>query len=176
MQLSSSVIMSSSLDPTILLLGGTGKIASRIAPLLSSTSYPSLCASRSGNPPKDTNYPSCRFDWLDTSTYDNPFTHSPNISTIFLIAPQILDVFPPMKAFIDFAITRNVKRFVLVSAFSAPTGGPMMGKVHEYLIQVGVEYAVLRPPWFMGMLPLLYIFQFPCVLSRDDIDGDYLQL
>jgi uncharacterized protein YbjT (DUF2867 family) len=80
-----------------------------------------------------------------------------------------------MKAFIDFAIAKDVKRFVLVSAYSAPVGGPMMGKVHEYLIHIGVEYAVLRPPWFMGMLPLSK-FQFFCVFERDDIDGNYLLL
>lgn len=158
--------MTSSLDSTILLLGGTGKIASRIAPLLSKNSFRFVCASRSGNPPAGTAYPSCQFDWLDASTYGNPFNYSPNISSVFLVAPQILHVFPPMKAFIDFAIARQVTRFVLVTAYSAPVGGPMMGQVHKYLVQVGVEYTVLRPPWFMGVL--LFIFS----LSYDE--GEYI--
>jgi festuclavine dehydrogenase len=30
--------------------------------------------------------------------------------------------------------------------------GPMMGKVSKYISSLGVEWAILRPTWFMGML------------------------
>ncbi len=31
-------------------------------------------------------------------------------------------------------------------------GHPAMGKVHEYLLSLKVEYAVIRPSWFFGAL------------------------
>jgi uncharacterized protein YbjT (DUF2867 family) len=31
--------------------------------------------------------------------------------------------------------------------------GPMMGQVSKYISSLGVEWAVLRPTWFMGELP-----------------------
>ena len=46
-----------------------------------------------------------------------------------------------------------MRRFVLLSATSVNPGGPMMGEVHEYLRGLeGVEWTVLRPAWFVGML------------------------
>jgi festuclavine dehydrogenase len=62
-----------------------------------------------------------------------------------------MDVFPPMKAFIDFARPKGIKRFVLLSASVFKAGGPAMEQVHQYLIDLGVDYTMLRPSWFMGM-------------------------
>lgn len=131
----------------ILLTGGTGKISSRITPLLSANGNAVLIASRSG-----TGFLNCRgikFDWLDESTYTAPFDHGP-ISAIFLISPPIMNCFPPMKAFIDLAISRGVRRFVLLSASLLDTGdGPMMGRVAKYIKTLGVECTILQPTWFM---------------------------
>jgi festuclavine dehydrogenase len=42
-----------------------------------------------------------------------------------------MDIFPPqMKAFIDVARTKGVKRFVLLSASVFEAGGLAMGQVH----------------------------------------------
>jgi festuclavine dehydrogenase len=58
-----------------------------------------------------------------------------------------------MKAFIDLAVEKGVKRFVLLSASVLDVGdGPMMGKVSKYISSLGVKWAILRPTWFMGML------------------------
>ncbi len=54
-----------------------------------------------------------------------------------------------MKKFIDLAKHNGVTRFVLLSSSALEAGGPAHGKVHEYLVGLGVEYAVLRPTWFM---------------------------
>ena len=56
-----------------------------------------------------------------------------------------------MKAFIDVAVEKGVRRFVLLSASVLDVGdGPMMGQVSKYLSSLGVDWAVLRPTWFMG--------------------------
>jgi len=79
------------------LTGGTGKISSRILPLLSSNGNNVLVASRTGKFPPLPNTVGVKFDWLDSTTYLNPFSHSP-ISAIFLIAPPIMDCFPPNES------------------------------------------------------------------------------
>ncbi|KAL9122827.1 MAG: hypothetical protein Q9187_000617 [Circinaria calcarea] len=132
---------------TILLTGGTGKTSMRIARLLKDADTPVLLASRSNSAPPP--YKSCRFDWLDNTTHPNPFVEA-EITAVYLVAPSgVLDILPVMKAFIDFAKSKGVQRFVLLSASDIPAGGHFTGKVHEYLISLGVEYAVLRPTWFM---------------------------
>lgn len=135
--------------PTILLVGGTGKVCSRIAPLLSQAKIPILLASRSGTAPDALQ--GVQFDWEDERTYNNPFVKNPNITTIFLVAPPIMNMAVPMQKFIDFALGKNVRRIVLLSASSLPEGGPAMGLVHAYLKSLSIEWAVLQPTWFMGM-------------------------
>jgi uncharacterized protein YbjT (DUF2867 family) len=134
---------------TILLLGGTGKVGGTIAQLLKQHGHPTILASRRGTAPSCSTW--CRFDWLDSTTFNFPFEKAQNITSVFLTAPGVMDVFPPMKVFIDLARAKGVKRFVLLSASIFEAGGPAMGQVHQYLIDLKAEYAVLRPSWFMGM-------------------------
>ncbi|CAG8949661.1 hypothetical protein HYFRA_00003979 [Hymenoscyphus fraxineus] len=143
---------SSTTKATILLLGGTGKISSRIAPLLSEANYSVLQASRSGK--ASPNIPNCtgvKFDWDDEKTYDSPFSSGSNkISAVFLVAPPFIDALPPMKSFIERAKSHGVSRFVLLSASILEVGdGPAMGEVAGYVKGLGTEWAVLRPSWFM---------------------------
>lgn len=67
-----------------------------------------------------------------------------------------------------------MKRFVLLSASPFERGGPSLGQVHDYLAELGekggkeeggkgIEWAVLRPTWFMGMF-FLYIVYFISLL------------
>ena len=61
------------------------------------------------------------------------------------VAPQIMDCFPPMKAFIDLAIKKGVNRFVALSASPFDfENGPMMGKVSRYIVSVNDEYAIFE--------------------------------
>ncbi|KAL1981730.1 hypothetical protein VTN96DRAFT_2287 [Rasamsonia emersonii] len=138
---------------TTLVLGGSkGKTSSRLASLLSENNIPFVLASRSVS--NSCPYPQIHFDWLDEKTYGEPFKHG-EISAVYIVAPPVTDMFPPMKAFIDFAFKeKRVRRFVLLSASSLERGGPMMGQAHDYLLKLateheGLEYAVLRPTWFM---------------------------
>lgn len=136
---------------TILVLGGKGKTSTELAKLLDAKKIPFIIASRS--PSNDGSSQHVRFDWLDDSTYDLPFDRAAEpITAVYLVAPEVTDPFPPMKEFIDHARRKGTKRFVLLSSTVIPKGGPMYGKVHEYLETLGVEYGVLRPSWFMGML------------------------
>jgi festuclavine dehydrogenase len=133
---------------TILLIGGTGKSATPLANLLLQANHPVVLTTRSGNVPAP--FKGVRFDWLDSSTYKIPFKSYSDIDRIYLIAPPVLDMFPPMKSFIDLAVEKGVKRFVLMSAGMLELGGPAMGKVHQYLSTLDVEYCAVRPSWFFG--------------------------
>jgi festuclavine dehydrogenase len=152
---------------TILVLGGKGKTSSELAKLLDAKRIPFILASRS--PSNDSSSQYVRFDWLDDSTYDIPFEAATEpITAIYLVAPEVSDPFPPMKEFIDHARRKGTKRFVLLSATVIPKGGPVYGKVHEYLETLGVEYGVLRPSWFMGMLNSHNFFNFLALLTIID--------
>lgn len=77
------------------------------------------------------------------------------MKAVYLIAPPKLDSFDDMKKLIDLGIKKGVRRWVLQSASVVEVGdGPVMGKVSGYLQSLersGIEWAVLRPTWFMGM-------------------------
>ncbi|KAK0216188.1 hypothetical protein IW262DRAFT_201677 [Armillaria fumosa] len=141
---------------TILLTGGTGKTAIRIARLLQGANQPVLLTSRKGIVPEP--FKGVKFDWHDPSTFENVFTADPNIDRIYLVAPAgSSEVFPPMKPFIDLAIKKGVKRFVLLSASALELGHQAMGKVHEYLLSLKVDYAVIRPSWFFENFLTLHL-------------------
>ena len=98
-----------------------------------------------------------KFDWLDSSTFENPFQNKfldgESISAVYLISPAVPDPVPSMTAFIDLAVEKHgVKRFVLLSGSTAEKGGAHVGKVWQHLVDIGVEYCVLRATWFMGAL------------------------
>ncbi len=82
---------------TILLTGGTGRTATRIARLLRDANQPILLTYRNGVVPKP--FKGVKFDWYDASTFEGVFTADPNIDRIYLVAPAATsEAFPP-KAF-----------------------------------------------------------------------------
>ena len=154
---------------TILVTGSLGKTSSRLAAVLQSGGHSFLIASRSG---KAGSYPGVRFDWTDTSTWDLPF-HSPEaqkdpITAAYLVSPPVEEPFQYEQAFIDFARTKGVKRFVFLSASPVDANNPY-GKVHAYLKRLGteegLEWAVMRPTWFMRMLYQSLMVSRVCVLT-----------
>src|SRR5450432_996463 len=139
----------------ILLTGGTGKTSIRLARLLQDAKIPFLLASRKAETAAPSGMQAVKFDWLDSSTFENPFQHKllggQSISAIYLIAPEVQDPVPSMKAFIYLAAKKHrVKRFVLLTGSSAEKAGFHVGKVWQHLIDMGVEYCTLRATWFMG--------------------------
>ena len=134
---------------TTLITGGTGKTGRILARLFHAANEPFLVASRTG---KTTDpFKAVTFDWMDATTFENPFNAAnPNISRIYLIAPPAYEPLPIMKPFIDLAVAKGVKRFVLLSASQCNPGDPGPGGIHQYLIDIGVDYAVLRATGFQG--------------------------
>ncbi|KZP03273.1 putative ergot alkaloid A [Athelia psychrophila] len=138
----------------VLITGGRGKTALRLASLLNAADVPFLTTSRSGPSTSDPNaYPCVRFDWLDPTTHDALFAGT-DVDRVYLVAPPVMDMVGIMTAFIDRAIRSGVTRFVLLSASTFDETGPAMGAVHKYIKSLGsgVEYCVLRPTWFMENL------------------------
>lgn len=143
---------------TILITGGTGKVGSGIAKLCQSSSTPYLVASRSASSATAaTTHPTVKFDWLDKTTWSNPFitaTAASPITAVFLVAPLVFDSSPILNDFVDLARREHaVRRFVLLGATLIGPGGPSYGGTFAYLQELAakgeVEYAVLRPTWFM---------------------------
>ncbi|TFK41647.1 hypothetical protein BDQ12DRAFT_663693 [Crucibulum laeve] len=132
---------------TILITGGTGKTGLKVARILHNASHSVLLTSRSGKAPEP--FKAVPLEWTDPSTFENPFKVDSSIDRIYLVGPEIIDMLPLVKPFIDLAVSKGVKHFVFMSAAQYVKGGPTMGKVHEYLANVGVSYFVVRPTWFI---------------------------
>lgn len=144
----------------VLLTGGTGKTSVRLAGLLKNAKVPFLLASRRVEAAALDGMPAVKFDWLDSTTFEKPFKYSfPNgeaISAIYLIAPEVPEPGPHMNEFIDYAVEKHhVRRFVLLAGNSVEKGGHFVGKVWQHLVDLDVEYCVIRATWFMGMLSSL---------------------
>ncbi|KAI9702943.1 MAG: hypothetical protein M1836_008157 [Candelina mexicana] len=143
----------------VLLTGGVGKTASRLASQLQSASVPFLLTSRRGPSAAPSGMSAVKFDWTDESTFSAPFAHTfPNhekIKAIYLVAPEgVLDPAPPMNKFVDYALKEHgVKRLVLLAGTGLEKGGFHVGSVWSHLVDdlapKGVEWAVLMPTYFM---------------------------
>lgn len=135
---------------TFLLIGGTGKTATRVAASLEAANKPLLLASRRGPDAAPNGYPAVKFDWTVESTWSRPFENGP-VEAVYMMEPQVAQPWVPMIKFVDFAREKGVKRFVLCAGTSAAIGKDGMGRVWEHFIKSGVEFCVLCPSWFMGM-------------------------
>ncbi|RYP57941.1 hypothetical protein DL769_009188 [Monosporascus sp. CRB-8-3] len=154
---SSSPTTNTSTTPgAVFLTGGTGKVASRIAPLLQAAGIPAIIASRSGHAPPGSGCTGVRFDWDDRSTWEPALAAATQkhggLSAVFLVMPGMPDPGPAAAAFADLARARaGAKRFVLLSASSVEEGGPAMGQVHALLRERGergeIGWAAVRPTW-----------------------------
>ncbi|TFK18049.1 NAD(P)-binding protein [Coprinopsis marcescibilis] len=148
---------------TTLFTGGASQVGVAIAKLLVAEGRKVLFGSRSGRVPDG--FSSVKFDWDDPSTFENPFkVDGYDIQSVYLLPPP-LKVYSADEvfAFIDIAIARGVKKFVLITGTSVEMSDAdrvgsnlaldrhrcSMAKVHKYLDSKGVEYCVLRPTWFM---------------------------
>ena len=141
----------------VLLTGSTGKTSIRMARLLQDAKTPFLLASCKAESEAPSGMQATKFDWLDSSTFENPFQHKfPNgesISAIYLIAPEARDPVLPINAFIDHAFQKHkVRRFVLLAGASITKGVYHVGKVWQHMDDLGLEYSVLLATWFMGEL------------------------
>ena len=144
----------------ILLLGGTGKTARRIAPLLRAAGATVRTAARSGA--------DVRFDWDDTATHDAALE---GVDRLYLVAPALrLDHAPLVKAFLDRAQAAGVTHVTALSARGvdfAPPEAAMRAVELDLLARTGLSVAILRPGWFMQDFDE-YIFA-PAIGAEDAI-------
>lgn len=148
--------MSTPAPNTVLIIGGTGKVGRQLTRLFAATDIPTLQSSRSGattTEPGADNVKPIAFDWSDENTWSDALASG--ATSIFLVAPPVLDMLPPMRSFIDRArLEGSAKRFVLLSGSPCEPdiNGQAMGRPHAYLKQLGdrgeIEWAAVRPTWF----------------------------
>ncbi|KAF8815579.1 NAD(P)-binding protein [Phlegmacium glaucopus] len=152
---------------TILVTGGTGGTGLILARLLKERNHSFLVTSRSGTAPSP--YKAVKFDWFDDKTFGNPFKADSSIDRVYLVfMPAVVDQLTIAKPFIDLAISKGVKRFVFLSASQVEIGSPAMGKIHKYLLDVKVDYTVLRPTWFMENFGTDYC---PSIRRQNEVFG-----
>ena len=138
-----------------LILGGGSQIGLRLAQLLSEAGKPVIFGSRSGSRVPEGAL-SVKFDWDDSPTFDAACALGQKIDYVYLLGPSHdHDPLLKVKPFIDLAVSKGVKRFVVLSEGGDHTEkGPdskKIGRVHTYLDSQGLDYVALRPTWFSGM-------------------------
>ena len=138
----------------ILLTGGTGKTSKHVARVLQESNITFPLASRKGETATSPRISATNFDWLDSSTHENPFQHKfpkgESISAADLVAPEVQGPAPSINAFVDLAVQKHrVKRFVLLSGSSLIKGGYYTGQVWQHLEDLGVDHTVLLATWFI---------------------------
>ena len=135
---------------TTLVTGGTGKTGLPLARLLLNSNQPFLLASRSGSAPEPFTGKGVRFDFFDKGTYENPFKADSNIDRAYIVNPVMDDPYEPVTAFIDFAKSKGVKRFVLLLGTPFTKVHTSHGRIWGHLENLGVEYTVLNATYFTG--------------------------
>lgn len=122
----------------VLVTGATGKTGRSLVTLLKEGCVTHRAASRGGEPP---------FDWSRPDTWDAALD---GVASVYLVPPAAVDDAPSrMVAFLQSAMRRGARRFVLLSMASLPAGGPGQGQVHQWLKDNSEDWAVLGPTAFM---------------------------
>lgn len=136
---------------TTLITGGSGRTSRALAKLLTDAGRPLIVASRSG---AANSYKAVTFDYFQEETFENPFKSDANIDRVYIVSPPgTHETSPQIVKFIDFAISKGVKRVVLLSATQVgPEDDIPAGVLHKHLIDTGIDYTVLRPSWFIRTL------------------------
>lgn len=146
------------------LVTGKGRTSGALAKLLHDANRPFIVTTRSGN--ADGPYNTVKFDLFDEETFANPFKADTSIDRVYLLYPPgRLDALAQLDKFIKFAISKGVKRIVLLSATQVPSQDVPAGGFHKYFTGNGVDYAVLRPTWFIRKFKSWYGLFFSWVLT-----------
>jgi len=128
----------------VLVTGGTGNTGRYIARRLEALGHPVRVASRTAPAASGDHVP---FDWAEATTHEAAL---PGVTRAYLVAPAFVqDPAPLMLPFIERALQRGVRRFVLLSSSAIADGGPGLGSVERLLRERAPEWAVLKPSWFM---------------------------
>jgi uncharacterized protein YbjT (DUF2867 family) len=117
----------------VLVTGATGKTGRSLVSLLNKNGVPHRAASRAG----ETN-----FDWTRPDTWDAALQ---GVSSVYLVTPPGVEDAPArMVMFLEAAVAKGARRFVLLSMASMPAG-----LVQQWLQDNTADWAVLGPTVFM---------------------------
>ncbi|MBN9682755.1 MULTISPECIES: NmrA family NAD(P)-binding protein [unclassified Corallococcus] len=130
----------------ILVIGAAGNTGRPIAQGLTAEGFTVRTATRDTRPPVAA-AEHVRFDWADPSTHGAALE---GVDRMYILAPALVeDPSSLMTSVLERALSRGVRRVVLLSASVVPEGGPGLGQVHHFLRTRAPEWSVLQPSWFM---------------------------
>ncbi|MEZ5490446.1 MAG: NAD(P)H-binding protein [Gammaproteobacteria bacterium] len=118
-----------------LVTGGTGKTGRRIVENLKTMGKPVRVGSRSSSP---------SFDWNNESRWDECLE---NVEAVYIsYAPDLAmpGATDTIKAFVDLAVAKGVKRLVLLSG----RGEEEAQACEQIVINSGLEWTIVRASWF----------------------------
>ncbi|MFD0311394.1 NAD(P)H-binding protein [Streptomyces sp. NPDC127119] len=122
----------------LLVIGSTGKTGRRVLEELQRLGESVRALARSTPTP---------FDWFDESTWEEAVSGARGA---YLVDAQDEHAAERMRAFASYAVKRNVKRLVLLSARGwATSQEPELLATEEALKESGAAWTILRPTWFM---------------------------
>ncbi|KAJ7595192.1 hypothetical protein C8J56DRAFT_921819 [Mycena floridula] len=128
---------------SILVTGSTGKTGRHVVDLLQNRTTRTVVAPSRKPSPSSTTI----FDWEDRSTYIAPFEAAQAIFGAHLIIPAHILV-GDVCSFIDVAVSKGVKRFVLMSGSLDIPEDPIQGPIRAHLRNHGIPFCILRPSRF----------------------------
>ena len=125
-----------------LIIGGTGQTGSLVAQGLKEAG---TLVRTAGRAPRDGDH--AVFDWERSETHDAALR---DVDAVYLVAPALAgDPAQVMVPFIERALSRGVRNFVLLSSSAVEEGPQGLGAVHSALRTRAPGWTVLRPSWFM---------------------------
>ena len=139
---------------SILVIGGTGNVGTPLVELLRQTNLDYRVLVRSDNNEQKLaklNVPTIRGALGDWASIEDALN---DVDTVFLLSSPELNLLDLHTGLIDRAVAAGVKKIVRLSsqpALSNPDVAMygMHKKADEYLQQSGLQYAILRPDYFM---------------------------
>jgi len=133
----------------ILVLGATGKVGSEVTTwLLKKGITPRIGTRHPDKYNPGNGGEAVLFDYTNPKTFDKALA---GIEKVYVTAPP-LDAEAHLKLipFIDYAIKRNCKQFVLLSALGVDkASGSPLNLVEKHLKATGAVYTIVRPSFFM---------------------------
>ncbi|SBT54280.1 NmrA family NAD(P)-binding protein [Micromonospora narathiwatensis] len=129
-------------QPTVLVLGATGKTGSRVVSRLRSGGVAVRTAARSGA--------DVAFDWSDRGTYASAVA---GVTRVYLMAPVLrIDFAADVAAFLDEAESAEVEHVTFLSAYGmehAPAEFAPRAVELDLSRRNRLTHTILRPAWFM---------------------------
>ena len=110
---------------SILLTGGSGKVAAALARQLKNASIPVLVTSRKGQEGAPAGFQAAKLDWFDHSTFE-PIFQNNKISAINIVGPLVPDPAEHVNPFIDVAVKHGVKRFTMIGGTVSRAAQPFL--------------------------------------------------